>query len=175
LIGKHFDPKVKKTSFKRPSDQRTKCLSELSQLILDVDNRYASSPTLELYKERLLHQSEFDNLSTKQTEQHQFKSRQTFYEHGEKAGKLLSHQLRPEICVAADLTSTNPKEINNQFKQLYSALYSSEALPDTYCLHAFLDNLDITCLNSDEQTNMDASVSDDEAPLAIQFMQSSKA
>jgi hypothetical protein len=87
------------------------------------------------------------------------KSRQTFYEQGEKAGNLLSQQLqqsaasstKPEICVAADLTSTNPKEINNQFKQLYSALYSSEALPDTSRIHAFLDT---PCLNSDEQTNM---------------------
>ena len=95
---------------------------------------------------------------------------------------MLSHQLRqsaasstiPEICVAADLTSTNPKEINNQFKQFYSALYSSEALPDTSCMHVFLDNLDIPCLNSDEQTNMDASISHDEATLAIHSMQSSK-
>nr|XP_046177072.1 sickle tail protein isoform X3 [Oncorhynchus gorbuscha] len=33
------------------------------------------------------------------------------------------------------------------------------------------DNLDIPCLNSDEQTNMDASISDDDATLAIQSMQ----
>jgi hypothetical protein len=78
----------------------------------------------------------------------------------------------PEICVAADSTSTNPKEINNHFKQFYSTLYTSEALPDTSLMHAFLDNLDIPCLNS-EQTNMDASISDDEATLAIQSMQSS--
>jgi hypothetical protein len=41
-------------------------------------------------------------------------------------------------------------------------------------MHAFLENLDIPCLNSDEQTNMDASINDDEATLAIQSMQSSK-
>ena len=113
--------------------QRICLLSKLSLLILNVDNRYASSPTSELYKERLLHQLEFDNLTTKQTEQLLFKSSQTFYEQREKAGKLLSHKLRqsaargtiPEVCVASDLTSTNPKEINNQFKQFYSALCSS--------------------------------------------------
>ena len=115
----------------------TQRLLELSQLILDVDNRYASLLTPELYKERLLHQLEFDNISTKQTTQLLFKLRQKFYEHGEKVGKLLPHQLRqsaassgiPEICVAADVTSTNPNEINHQFKQFDSALYSSDALP----------------------------------------------
>lgn len=40
-------------------------------------------------------------------------------------------------------------------------------------MHAFLDNLDIPCRNSDEQTNMDASISD-EATLAIQSIQSGK-
>jgi hypothetical protein len=41
-------------------------------------------------------------------------------------------------------------------------------------MHAFLDNLDSPYLSSDEQTNMDASISDDEATLAIQSMQSGK-
>ena len=41
-------------------------------------------------------------------------------------------------------------------------------------MHVFLDNLDIPCLKSDEQTNMDASISDDEATLAIQSIQSCK-
>ena len=129
------------------------------------------APTPELYNERLPHQSDIDNLSTKQTEQLLLKSKQTFYEHGEKAGKLLSHR-QSTVTVAAphlksvlpaDLTSTNPKEINNQFKQFYCALYLSRALPDTSHMHAFPDNLDIPHLNSDEQTHMDVSISDDEA------------
>jgi hypothetical protein len=42
-------------------------------------------------------------------------------------------------------------------------------------MHAFLDNLYILYLSSDEKTNMDASISDDEATLVIQSMQSGKA
>jgi hypothetical protein len=42
-------------------------------------------------------------------------------------------------------------------------------------MHGFLDNLDIPCLISDEQTNTNNSISDDEATRAIQSMQSSKA
>lgn len=41
---------------------RTKGLWEPSELILDVDNRDASSTSPDLYRERLLHQSESDNL-----------------------------------------------------------------------------------------------------------------
>jgi hypothetical protein len=55
---------------------RAKRLSELSQLILDVDNRYASSLTPELNKERLSNSDCYTNLSTKQMEQLLFKSRQ---------------------------------------------------------------------------------------------------
>ena len=56
-----------------------------------------------------------------------------------------------------------------------STLLFTRTLPDTFRMPAFLDNLDIPCLNSDEQTNMDASISDNEATLAILSMQSGKA
>ena len=62
----------------------SRCLSELSHLILDIDLRYASSPNPDLYKERLRLQSEFENLSTKQVEQQLLKARKSMYEHGEK-------------------------------------------------------------------------------------------
>ena len=38
--------------------------TELSELISEVDKAYASAPTPELYKQRMLHQAEFDMLST---------------------------------------------------------------------------------------------------------------
>ena len=98
--------------------KRTKSLSELSQLILDVDNRYASSSTLELYKRAcytnwnltifplnkwssicLSRGSHFMSTERKLASSHQ---------HRQSAASITI----PEICVAADLTSTNPKEIN---------------------------------------------------------------
>lgn len=64
-------------------------LIDLSDKIAEMDRLYALSPTPELYKEKILLKTEYDNLSIKQMEQLFFKSKQTFYEHGEKAGKLL--------------------------------------------------------------------------------------
>lgn len=62
--------------------KRKQRLSDLSHSIAEVDRKYADAPTPELYKEKLLLKTEFDNLSIKQIEQLFFKSKQKFYEHG---------------------------------------------------------------------------------------------
>lgn len=51
--------------------EREKCkqrLSDLSCSIAEVDQKYAESPTPELYREKLLIKTEFDNLFIQQTE-----------------------------------------------------------------------------------------------------------
>lgn len=70
---------------------------------------------------------EFDNLSTVHVENMVFTSRYTHYEYGDKASKLLSHQLRQtssthkidQIRTSTGLT-TNPQLINDQFKGFYA-------------------------------------------------------
>lgn len=74
--------------------ERNKRLRELNQQILNIDNQLAHNSTPELFKERLLLQTEFDNLSIRLTERMMLKTRQTYYEHGERAGKLFCHQLK---------------------------------------------------------------------------------
>ena len=69
-------------------------LEDLSAQILKLDNQYASAPTAELYQQRIRLQTEFDLASTSKAEQLLLKSRHTFYEFGDKAGKLLAHQAR---------------------------------------------------------------------------------
>lgn len=91
----------------------------MSHSIAEVDRKYADAPRPELYREKLLLKTEFDNLSIKQTEQLLFKLKQKSYEHGEKAGKLLAHQIRqsaavsaiPEIQTALGEKTTNPKTL----------------------------------------------------------------
>lgn len=69
-----------------------------------------------------------------------------FYEHGEKCGKLLSHQIKwsaasctiPEICTAPDVL-TDPEAINLQFKKIYTSLYISGSPMNPSHMNNFLD------------------------------------
>lgn len=79
-------------------------------------------------------QSEFNTLSTWKAENNLFESKQVYYEHGDRAGRLLVLQLKQQsvehmirgINTGADSVSHNPQIINDQFKQYYSALYQSD-------------------------------------------------
>ncbi len=74
----------------------TSHIIELTQQIKDVDVKYASNPDPNLYKECLKLQTEFDQASTNRAKLQILKSRQRFFESGDKAGKLLAHQARAE-------------------------------------------------------------------------------
>ena len=160
-----------------------KRLSDLSNSIAETDRLYADAPTPELYKEKLLLKAEYDNLSIKQTERLFFKSRQKFYEHGEKAGKLLAHQIRqssatsaiPEINTSTGERTTNPIEVNKQFKQYYEALYTSESTADPSSIQAFLDGLTIPEITPEARVQIDKHISTGDVLQAIKSMQSGKA
>lgn len=72
---------------------RPERLIKLTEQILDVGAELAQNTNPELLKRRLLLQTEFNNLSIKQTEL-LYRTKQTYYEHGDKTGKLLAHELR---------------------------------------------------------------------------------
>lgn len=92
--------------------------------IHDVDQQLSDSPSTDLRKKRIALQTEFDLLASKQAEEKFLKIRQSHYEHGERASRLLSHQLRQfsavnfitEIQVTAGTIKSDPKDINDQFK-----------------------------------------------------------
>jgi len=67
---------------------------ELIDSILELDCRHSTSPSPELYKERLSLQTQYNLISTQKTEQQLLRSRGFIYEHGDKAGCLLANQLK---------------------------------------------------------------------------------
>lgn len=86
--------------------------------ISQLDNIYASSPSPNIYKDRLSLQAEFDVLSNKEVEELLFKSKYCYYyESGDKVTKLLAHQLRqasssqqiPQMHTPSGIT-TDPKK-----------------------------------------------------------------
>jgi len=95
-------------------------------------------------------QTELDLLLTREAERLLLHSRGSIYEHGDKAGRLLAHQLKSRVASnqitqirdgLGSLTS-DPGEINNIFKTYYSRLYTSESPDNEDQLHTFLDKLD---------------------------------
>lgn len=70
------------------------CSSQDIDSISQVDRLLAQAPSPDLYKQRLMLQTEFNLLSTKHTTNLLNKTCHKVYEHGEKIGKILVHQLR---------------------------------------------------------------------------------
>ena len=65
----------------------------LDQLV-SIDTQYAAAPTPSLYDQRLKFHAEFDLLSTSKVESKLLKTKQRYFEMGDKVGKLLAHQAR---------------------------------------------------------------------------------
>lgn len=109
-------------------------LNALTSVISNLDQKYALNPSPELLKQRLDLQAEFDLISTKEAERLLLCSRGSYYEHGDKASRLLAHQIRrqatsrliPTIKNTYDTITADPLEINATFKSFYSLLYKSE-------------------------------------------------
>ena len=157
--------------------------TDLSNAILDIDRQYALNPSPELYKQRLDLQAEFDLLSTGVSERLLLKSRGSYYEYGDKASRLLAHQLKrqaagrtiPQIKNLSGTVTIDPVEINTAFKSYYSSLYSSEFPPDSDNMIHFLNNLDIPNIDSTLADQLDGPITLDEVVCSIMSLQSGKA
>lgn len=163
--------------------KRKQRLGDLSCSIAEVDQKYAESLTPELYREFFLLKTEFDNRSIQQTKQLFFKSKQTFCEHGEKAGKPLAHQIRqsaavsiiPEIQTELGEITTNPNAINDEFKQFFMTLYGSEPPDDPSDIVKVPEGLTIPTITPEESLYIDKKITATEVMQAIRSMQSGKA
>uniref|UniRef100_A0A3B1IT35 Reverse transcriptase domain-containing protein n=1 Tax=Astyanax mexicanus TaxID=7994 RepID=A0A3B1IT35_ASTMX len=157
-------------------------LNELTIEISSLDQRYALNPSPELLKRRLDLQAEFDLMSTKDAESLILRSRGTYYEHGDKASRLLAHQLRrqaasrliPSITNTHDIITTDPLEINSIFKSFYSKLYKSEFPTDVTKMNNFLENLANPVISTSTAMQLDSPLTLEEVSNAIKAMQSNK-
>ena len=155
---------------------------ELLALIADIDEQYAITPTPELYKDRVVYQTEYNLLTTRDAERLLLKSRGNLYEHGDKAGRLLAHQLKsrsasqsiPQIRESSGTLTTDPKSINNAFMAFYSQLYTSEAPEDDSSLLDFFSKQTIPQISPEDCCSLDQTLTLGEISSAIQLMQSGK-
>ena len=107
-------------------------------------------------------QTEYDIFINQREEDLYLRSRQDFYEHGERAGKLLSHQLKQSAAagmiveIGDNLGNKiiDQKGINNQFKSFYKDLYTSE-VNDRGRVKDFLENLEMPSLERADRDRLE--------------------
>ncbi|KAF7649839.1 hypothetical protein LDENG_00134980 [Lucifuga dentata] len=126
---------------------------------------------------------EYNNLSTCQVEKNVLRSKQKLYEHGDKAGKILAHQLKQttanlqisEINITQGVTTCVPQLINDQFREYNARLYASDVEVNRHTIQSFLDALDIPTLTLNSKNSLDKPLTISEIQTAIQSMHSGKA
>lgn len=161
--------------------QHSQEITRLTQQIRQIDDQLASDPSPELIKDRLLVKAEFDTLTTKDIEKMILRSRHSYYESGEKAHRLLAHQLRQSSAsnIISEIKTPNGlthdfSEINNAFREHYISLYTSEQNCTPVEMEQFFT--DITIPQVDEATvdSLDSPISLEEVKAAISALQTNK-
>lgn len=107
---------------------------------------------------------------------------QTFYEHGEKPGKLLAWQTkqletrRTDTSVFNDSgeTITDPSGINNTFWTYYENLYKSQTEFDPQAQKTFMDRLNIPTIPQEFAEQLEADLTQEVISTAIDDMKVGK-
>lgn len=126
--------------------------------IKELETQIYQNPNQQQITELHKLRAKYNVLSTSKATKSLMRLRQTFYEHGEKASKLLAwciKVMQAERAINSIQTDNgvityDPKEINNTFLHFYHRLYSSkysEAAPRLQKI--FLDSLEFTPLDED--------------------------
>uniref|UniRef100_A0A8C4S8Q7 Reverse transcriptase domain-containing protein n=1 Tax=Erpetoichthys calabaricus TaxID=27687 RepID=A0A8C4S8Q7_ERPCA len=160
----------------------TKKVSELRNEITRIDEEQARRPSEALHRKRQALHTELNILTTKETEQLIYKSRQHYYEHGEKANKLLAQQIhKQEVHNAIPvITNKNGEEIIDHnkimhtFRDYYKSSYSIEPKEDNTQSNAFLDNSQIPQIDALSAEELDKPLTLTELLDAIKSLQSGK-
>ncbi|MBN3289039.1 LIN1 transcriptase, partial [Polypterus senegalus] len=160
-----------------------KKVAEIKSEITKIDEEHARLPSETLHKRRQALHSELNLLTTKETEQLIYKSRHHYYEHGEKANKLLAQQIhKQEVRNAISvITNTNGdkiiehKNIMCTFRDYYKSLYTTEFKEDNIQSNAFLDKLQIPQIDAISVEELDKPLSLSELLDAIKSLQGGKA
>lgn len=120
---------------------------------------------------------------TQKVEFNLFRARQTYFESGGKAGKLLASYIKqrelastvPVVRSPAGDLLTATVDINQAFKELYSNLYSSTSTSSEEEIHKFTGPLGLPKLTDEQRDFLDSDITIEEIKGVIKALPSSKA
>uniref|UniRef100_A0A3B3YM34 Reverse transcriptase domain-containing protein n=1 Tax=Poecilia mexicana TaxID=48701 RepID=A0A3B3YM34_9TELE len=135
------------------------------------------------YRRLLLLKSEYNELTTSKIATNLLWLKQSYYDQGEKAGKLLAWRLKKlQTNRAINLIKLNngenlvdPISINDAFAKYYQNLYTSQYPDNTNKQKHFLDQLQFPTLSEESRKNLDEKLSVEELKMALSHMNSGKA
>lgn len=125
--------------------------------------------------------AEYDKQSAFRAASSLLRLKQTFYEQGDKAGKLLAWQIK-QLETKSPITSIisngqtllDPIEINNAFKGYYEEFYKAQASIKLDNISIFLNKIVITIILEDDRVHLNSKFTIEEIGQAIDSMKSGK-
>lgn len=144
------------------------------------DNVYGKgNPQLE--KELLILRSEYNKQSADRAASSLLRLKQSFYEQGDKSGKLLAWQIK-QLETRTAITSiklngnvvVEPIAINDAFRVYYEKLYGSTNTINVRKMNGFLNNLPIPRLPDNYKEDLDTDITKEEIGKAIDNLKSGK-
>ena len=127
--------------------------------------------------------AKYDKLSSDNVARSLMWTKQTYYDQGKKAGKLLARKIKKiqaertisSIKLITGNLTTDPLQINNNFRDFYEMLCKSETAENVTEQNAFLDQLTFQKISDDEKSILDSPLKAMELYGAIGNINSGKA
>lgn len=143
--------------------------------ITEMENEYYQTRSTESHQKLLLLRAQYNELSASRAVASLLRLKQSFYDQGEKPGKVLAwrlKQLQSEKVIISLLSDqgepiVDPTEINETFKTFYEGLYSSEMINVNSELKAFLNSINIPKIPEILKANLEKDITVEEISLAI--------
>ncbi len=160
------------------SSSKKKQYQKQSQLlekeISTMERQHSKTKDAQLFQQLQSKKLEYNILSSKEAENALLRSRQRYYEHGDKIGKVLAWQIRKEE-ISKSITTLrssdnknieHPKLINQEFLDFYKLLYKSQGVEEAE-IQNFLSKLDIPVLCDHDREELEKEISKEEIQLAV--------
>lgn len=162
--------------------QRKARLSVIEARLNQLEHLHADSADPVLLKEIISLKLEYNKILSNQVNNMLLKIKQKQFELGDKPDRLLARQLRSiqasrsihQIRKKDGTLATNPRDINECFKEFYEALYESRTSSDPADLSHFLQSLHLPKLDDADRNALNANITLDEIYEAITSLPSSK-
>lgn len=153
----------------------------LENKIKEAQKRIYEDSDPEAEKELLLLRAEYEKQSSFKAAASLLRLKQTFYEQGDRAGKLLAWQIKrleTKVPITSinnnDQTIVNPKDINEAFRKYYQKLYESENKCSLEDIEVVLNKLNIPEIPHNIKVDLDVEITKEEIAQAIDGMKSGK-
>uniref|UniRef100_A0A3Q3BAI7 Reverse transcriptase domain-containing protein n=1 Tax=Kryptolebias marmoratus TaxID=37003 RepID=A0A3Q3BAI7_KRYMA len=154
---------------------------KLEEQIKETELELNLKGSKEKQQELLILRAKYDKLSTNKASSEIFRLKQSYYDQGEKAGKLLAWRIKAlqneraiNEIISENENTTDPQKINDLFKDYYSKLYTSKGHIPQASLDSFLNSVNIPTLSEIAKSDLDMPISIGELSNAIDKLKSGK-